>query len=88
MIGDECFIKPGAQVINSCIGPGCYIEERARVENSILWAHTRVGTNAHVFGAIAGRGCHIGRTVQVGAGAVLGDKTSITDYSQTGGASA
>lgn len=86
IIGDDCFIKPGAQVINSVVGPGCYIEEKARVENSILWAHTRVGANAQVFGSIAGRGSHIGRSVQVGAGAVLGDKTSLTDYSQTGGA--
>ncbi|HEV7843519.1 MAG TPA: NDP-sugar synthase [Pyrinomonadaceae bacterium] len=85
MIGDDCFIKPGAQVINSVVGPGCYIEEKARVENSILWAHARVGANAQVFGSVAGRGSHIGRSVQVGAGAVLGDKTSLTDYSQTGG---
>jgi NDP-sugar pyrophosphorylase family protein len=85
MIGDDCFIKPGAQVINSVVGPGCYIEEKARVENSVLWAHARVGANAQVFGSIAGRGSHIGRSAQVGAGAVLGDKTSLTDYSQTGG---
>ncbi|HKS27980.1 MAG TPA: NDP-sugar synthase [Pyrinomonadaceae bacterium] len=85
MIGDDCFIKPGAEVINSVIGPGCYIEEKARVENSILWPHTRVGSGAQVFGAVTGRGCHIGRSAQVGAGAVLGDKTSITDYSQLGG---
>ncbi|MBD0371223.1 MAG: NDP-sugar synthase [Pyrinomonadaceae bacterium] len=85
MIGDDCFIKPGAEVINSCIGPGCYIEEKARVENSVLWPHTRVGSNAQVIGAITGRGCHIGRSAHIGPGAVLGDKTSITDYSQTGG---
>ncbi|HEY0321022.1 MAG TPA: NDP-sugar synthase [Pyrinomonadaceae bacterium] len=85
IIGDDCFIKPGAQVINSVIGPGCYIEEKARVENSILWPHTRVGTNARLFGAITGRGSHIGRSVQVGSGAVLGDKTSLTDYTQAGG---
>jgi mannose-1-phosphate guanylyltransferase len=87
IIGDDCVIKPGAQVVNSVIGAGCFIEERARVENSVLWAHTRVGTNAQVYETIAGRGCHIGRSAQVGSGAVLGDKTSLTDYSQTGGAS-
>jgi mannose-1-phosphate guanylyltransferase len=85
IIGDECFIKPGAQVVNSVIGPGCYIEEKARVENSVLWSHTRAGANAQVFGAIIGRGSHIGRSVRVGKGAVLGDKTSLTDYTQTGG---
>ena len=67
------------------LGAGCYIEEKARVENSILWAHTRVGAGAQVSGTIAGRGSHIGRSAEVGAGAVLGDKTSLTDYSRTGG---
>jgi NDP-sugar pyrophosphorylase family protein len=84
VIGDDCTIKPGAQIINSVLGPGCYIEEKARVENSVVWAHTRVGANAQVVNAVIGRGCHIGRSAQVGAGTVLGDKASLTDYSQTG----
>jgi mannose-1-phosphate guanylyltransferase len=86
IVGDDCVVKPGAQIVNSVLGPGCYVEERARVENSVVWAHTRVGAGAQVSGAIIGRGCHIGRAAVVGAGAVLGDKTSLTDYSQTGGA--
>ncbi len=86
MLGDDCVVKPGAQIINSVLGPGCYVEERARVENSVIWAHTRVGAGAQVTDAIVGRGCHIGRAVTAGAGTVLGDKTSLTDYSQAGGA--
>jgi UDP-3-O-[3-hydroxymyristoyl] glucosamine N-acyltransferase len=38
--------------------------------------------------AIAGRGCHIGRSAVVGPGSVLGDKTSLTDYTITGQAAA
>ena len=86
IIGDDCTIKPGAQIINSVLGPGCYIEEKARVEDAVVWAHTRVGAGAQISKAIIGRGCHIGRSAQVGAGAVLGDKASLTDYSQTGDA--
>jgi mannose-1-phosphate guanylyltransferase len=84
MIGDDCQIKPGAQIINSVLGAGCFVEERARVENSVIWPHTRIGTTAQVYRAIAGRGCHIGRAALVGAGSVLGDKTSLTDYTITG----
>jgi len=84
IIGDDCQIKPGAQIINSVLGQGCFLEERARVENSVIWPHTRVGTAAVVSGAIAGRGCHIGRSAVVGPGSVLGDKTSLTDYTITG----
>ena len=84
IIGDDCQIKPGAQIINSVLGQGCFVEERARVENSVIWPHTRIGTAAEVSGAIVGRGCHIGRSAVVGPGAVLGDKTSLTDYTITG----
>ena len=84
IIGDDCQIKPGAQIINSVLGQGCFVEERARVENSVIWPHTRVGTAAVVSNAIAGRGCHIGRSAVVGPGSVLGDKTSLTDYTITG----
>ena len=84
VIADQCTIKPGAQIINSVLGPGCFIEEKARVENSVIWPHTRVGAGAQVFNAVIGRGCHVGRSAQVGTGTVLGDKASLTDYSQTG----
>ena len=86
LVAGDCMIKTGAQIINSTLGEGCYVEEGARIENSVVWAHTRVGAGAQISGAIIGRGCHVGREAQVGAGASLGDKTSLTDYTQTGGA--
>jgi mannose-1-phosphate guanylyltransferase len=86
IIGDDCTIKPGAQIINSVLGPGCFIEEKVRIENSVVWAHTRVGTGAVVSDSILGRGCHIGRSSVVKDGAVLGDKTTLADYTLSGGA--
>jgi mannose-1-phosphate guanylyltransferase len=83
LVADECVVKPGAQVVNSVLGPGVHLEERARVENSVVWAHTRVGSGARLSGAIVGRGCHVGREAVVGPGTALGDKTSLTDYTQT-----
>jgi NDP-sugar pyrophosphorylase family protein len=61
------------------------VEERAHVENSVIWPHTRIGTAASVWNAIVGRGCHVGRSAVIGPGSVLGDKTSVTDYTITGG---
>lgn len=84
MIGDGCTIKPGAQIVNSVLGEGCYVEEKAQVTGSIIWPHTRIGAGAIVNGAIIGRGSHIGRSAVVGQGSVLGDKSSLTDYTQTG----
>ncbi len=82
VIGENCIIKPNAKIINSVIGEGVHIEEKAVVENSVIWAHTRIASAANIKNAIIGRGCHIGRNVTVGAGAVLGDKTSLTDYTR------
>ncbi|MDT5294403.1 MAG: mannose-phosphate guanylyltransferase [Acidobacteriota bacterium] len=86
LIADDCTVKPGAEIINSVLGEGVHVEEKARIENSVIWPHTRVGAGAQITGAIVGRGSHIGRAASVGAGAVLGDKTNLTDYTQTGGA--
>ena len=80
IIGDDCQIKPGARIINSVLGQGCFVEERAVVENSVIWPHTRIGTAAEITSAIVGRGCHIGRSAIIRSGTVLGDKTSLTDY--------
>lgn len=86
LIADGCIIKSGAQIVNSVLGEGCHIEEKARIENSIIWSHTRVSAGAHISKSIIGRGCHIGRNSIVANGATLGDKTSLTDFTHTGGA--
>ncbi len=81
-VDPSCIVKAGAQIINSVVSRNCYIEERARIENSVVRGNSRIGTGAFVSNAVVGRGCHIGRSVTVGSGAVLGDKSVITDYSQ------
>ena len=83
LIGDGCTIKSGAQIINSTLGPGCYVEEKAIVENSVVWGHTRISVAAKLNRALIGRGCHIGRAASISPGTVLGDKTTLTDYTQT-----
>jgi mannose-1-phosphate guanylyltransferase len=85
IVADDCHIKAGAQIINSVLGAGCVVEERARVENSVIWSHTRISSGAQVMNAIVGRGCHIGRNAVVTQGTTLGDKSSLTDFTFTGG---
>jgi NDP-sugar pyrophosphorylase family protein len=82
IVDPSCTLKAGAQIINSVISRNCYIEERARIENSVVRGGTRIGAGSTVQGAVIGKGCHIGRSVEVGEGAVLGDKSVVTDYSQ------
>ena len=82
-VDPSCTVKAGAQIINSVVSRNCYIEERARIENSVVRGNSRIGTGAAVSNAVIGKGCHIGRSVTVGSGTVLGDKSVITDYSQS-----
>jgi NDP-sugar pyrophosphorylase family protein len=62
----SCTLKSGVQIINSVVSRNCFIEERARIENSVLRAGTRIGAGSSVLGAVIGKGCHIGRAVEVG----------------------
>ena len=64
------------------IGRQCHIEEHATVEQSIVWANTRISQEAVVRRSILGRHCHIGRNATLDDGVVLGDKSSVTDYSR------
>ena len=83
VIGEGCVIKPHARITNSVLGPGVHVDEKASIANSVIWAHTRVSASAEIDGAVIGRSCYIGRNCVVRSGAVLGDKASLPDYSQT-----
>jgi NDP-sugar pyrophosphorylase family protein len=84
-----CFVDSGAQIKKgavigrySVIGRGVVVEEDAQIANSIIWPNTRIGEHAVVEQAILGRNCHIGRNCSVRSDAVLGDKTTLTDYTK------
>ena len=84
-----CFVDQGAQIKagavigpHSVIGRGVVIEEEAHINASIIWPNTRVGQHAAVDGAILARNCHIGRNVVVAGPVVLGDKTTLTEYTR------
>ncbi|HEX8286477.1 MAG TPA: NDP-sugar synthase [Pyrinomonadaceae bacterium] len=82
VIGDDCIIKPNARVFNSILGAGVHVEERAIIENSVIWSHARISSGTEIRDAIVGRSCYLGKNVSVSNGAVLGDKTSLTDYTK------
>lgn len=83
IIGEGCVIKPHAKIVNSVLGPGVHVDEKASISNSVIWAHSRISSSAEIDGAIVGRSCYIGRNTNIRAGAVLGDKTTLPDYSRT-----
>lgn len=81
VLGEGCVVKPNARIANSVLGPGVHVEEKAVIEYSVIWAHTRFSTFAKIRGSVVGKGCHIGKDVELRSGSVVGDKAMIPDYS-------
>jgi mannose-1-phosphate guanylyltransferase len=82
-IDEGVLIKAGARIgPYSVVGRQTQIDEEAIVDGAIIWPNCRVGRDASVRDAIIGRNCHLGRNVNVNGGAVLGDKTTLTDYTK------
>jgi mannose-1-phosphate guanylyltransferase len=76
-------IDEGATVgPNVVVGRGCHIAANAVVESTILWSECHIGASAVVRGAALGHGCRIGASAVVSPGAVLGDRTTITDFTK------
>jgi NDP-sugar pyrophosphorylase family protein len=82
-IDEGATIKAGARVgAHSVIGRQCHLEEGASVAGAVIWANSWIGRDAEVRDAIVGRNCHVGRSVFVQPGRVLGDKSVLTDFTQ------
>ena len=82
-IDEGVLIKAGARIgPYSVIGRQTQVDEDASIDAAILWPNCRVGREASVSHAILGRQCHLGRNVTVGPGAVLGDRSTVTDYTR------
>ncbi len=76
-----CMIKPGVVIENSVLGEDCRVEEATLIKDSVIWSGTRLRPHARVERAIIGRQCHIGEGARLRPGTVLGDKTTVADYS-------
>jgi NDP-sugar pyrophosphorylase family protein len=82
-VDEGAVLKAGARIgPHAVIGRQVHVEEGATVEGSLVWPNCWIGHEAEVRDAILGRNCHVGRNASVRAGAVLGDKSVVTDYTR------
>ena len=77
----KCVIKAGVAIENSVLGESCRVEEGSLIKDSVIWSGTRIRQNARIERAIIGRQCYIGEGVRLRPGTVLGDKSTISDFS-------
>jgi NDP-sugar pyrophosphorylase family protein len=81
-VDEGAVLKTGSRILPySVIGRQTHVDEAAIIDGAIIWPNSWIGREAVVGGSILGRNCHIGRNATLPNGAVLGDKTVITDYS-------
>jgi len=81
IIDSDVTIRSGVRIENSVIGRNCKIGEGAQVVDSVIWPGVTIDAEARVMGSIVGKGCMIGHSALLNPGAVLGDKTVVTDFS-------
>ena len=81
-VDDGCVVKAGARLgPYTVLGQNCEVDEGANVSGAIVWAGSRIGPEATVTDTIIGRSGLIGRNATL-RGGVLGDTTSIAEYSR------
>jgi NDP-sugar pyrophosphorylase family protein len=83
-VGHGCSVAAGASlgpdavlVSNVELAPGC------QVTDSVLWDYASVGSEACVSGALLGHGVRVGAHARVEPGAVLGEGSTISDFSRS-----
>ena len=82
-IDEGVLVKAGARLgPYAVIGRQTQVEEEAIIERAIVWPNCRIGSRSSIADAVLGRQCHIGRNVSLNSGAVLGDKTTLTDFTR------
>ena len=82
-IDEGVLVKAGARLgPYAVLGRQTQVEEEASIERAIVWPNCRIGSQSSIADAVLGRQCHIGRNVSLNSGAVLGDKTTLTDFTR------
>ena len=82
-VDEGVLVKAGARIgPYSVLGRQTQVEEGASIQGGIVWPNCRISSEATVRDAIIGRACHLGRNTHVNHGAVLGDKTTLTDFTK------
>ena len=85
LLGSPVKLGEHVTILSSAIGADCAVGDHATIENSVIWPGTKIGPHSKLAGCIVGRNCQIGHHVTISSGAVLGDQSSVTDYSLVSG---
>ncbi len=89
VVEGPCFVDDGVTVAagarigpHSVVGRGTHVGPGARLDGAIVWPGCTIGEGAVLRGAVLGRGCRIGAQAALGDRAIIGDGSTVTDYTQ------
>lgn len=78
VIGANTKVLAGAKIgPYTVVGDGCLIGADAETEHAIIWSDSFIGTRAQVRGGVIGRSVDVRAGARVGQGAVIGDESVV-----------
>jgi mannose-1-phosphate guanylyltransferase len=83
-VGPGCVVEAEASVgAGAVLVSGVRVGRGARVTDSVVWSGSTLGVQSSTDGALLATNVTVGAHASVGPGAVLGDGTTVSDYSRT-----
>jgi NDP-sugar pyrophosphorylase family protein len=83
-VGPRCRVEAGARIgPRAVLAADVSVAAGAQVRDSVLWAGCRISAGASVDGALLGLGIRVGSNAAIRPGAVLGEGTTLSDFSRT-----
>jgi mannose-1-phosphate guanylyltransferase/phosphomannomutase len=82
ILGNNCSVEDGAQIVNSVIGSDCRVGVQATIQDSIVWTRAAIGEHSVITNGIVGSDAEIGarcrldENVIVSADCKIGAKVS------------
>ncbi|MBI4853638.1 MAG: NDP-sugar synthase [Acidobacteria bacterium] len=84
LVDETVNLETNVEITNSVIGANCAIEREAKIKDSVILPNTKIKANVIIEKSIIGENCLIKESSTILKGSVLGNNTSISDFSQIG----
>lgn len=83
-VGADCVVEAEARIgPDTVLVRGVKVSPRACIEDAVLWPGCTIGPEAKVVGAVLAGQVHIARSAEVGRGALLGEGSTLSDFTRT-----
>lgn len=82
ILGDNCRVESGVELVNTVVGEGSVIGQNSKIENSVLWQEVQIDKGSEILRAVVGSQTRIGEQTVVAENVIISDHTQIGSQSQ------